>query len=87
MLGFFKYYNFFAQDLAALFQHIGVRLSFPTLYVILPVGISFYTFQSIGYVVDVYRGKAEPARNFLDYALYVAFFPQLWPGPLSVSIT
>ena len=82
LLGFFKYYGFFARECVDLFQRFGVTLSLPSLRVILPVGISFYTFQSIGYVVDVYRGVAVPARSFLDYALYVAFFPQLVAGPI-----
>ena len=82
LLGFFKYYGFFARECVDLFERFGLTLSLPTLRVILPVGISFYTFQSIGYVVDVYRGAAVPARSFLDYALYVAFFPQLVAGPI-----
>ena len=78
-LGFFKYYNFFAASLATL-------LGFPSdhffLSIILPVGISFHTFQSIAYLVDVHREEQPPIRNFIDYALFIAFFPQLVAGPI-----
>src|SRR5580692_7872390 len=79
MLGFFKYYNFFADNLAQL-------LRFPphswTFSIILPLGISFHTFQSISYVVDVYRGEQSAIRNPIDYALFISFFPQLAAGPI-----
>jgi D-alanyl-lipoteichoic acid acyltransferase DltB (MBOAT superfamily) len=77
VLAIFKYFGFFVSETAAFLEGMGFRASLPVLEVILPVGISFYTFQSIGYVVDVYRGKVRAARNLLEYGLYVAFFPQL----------
>ena len=80
LLGFFKYYNFFAFNANRLTNG---RL--PTLDVILPVGISFYIFQSIGYIVDVYRKDIKPEKNFLLYALYISFFPQLVAGPIERS--
>ena len=81
-LATFKYLGFFVTELALLLQSIGVNANVPVLEIVLPVGISFYTFQTIGYVVDVYRGKVPAVRNLLDYALYVAFFPQLVAGPI-----
>jgi len=82
ILGFFKYFNFFTENLVALVNLFGLDLSQPTLKIILPVGISFYTFQTISYTVDVYRKQCRATRDFLDYALYVAFFPQLVAGPI-----
>jgi D-alanyl-lipoteichoic acid acyltransferase DltB (MBOAT superfamily) len=81
-LATFKYLGFFVGEFAALLERLGFNASLPVLEIVLPVGISFYTFQTIGYVVDVYRGKVPACRNFLDYALYVAFFPQLVAGPI-----
>ena len=81
-LAFFKYFDFFAESAAAGLQALGLAVSAPTLGVILPVGISFYTFQTLGYTVDVYRGRQEPCSSPLDFALYVAFFPQLVAGPI-----
>ena len=81
-LGFFKYFNFFAGELASILSAIGLQANMPTLQIILPVGISFYTFQTMSYTIDVYLGKAQPARRLLDFALYVAFFPQLVAGPI-----
>lgn len=81
-LGTFKYLGFFVTELAALLERLGMNASMPVLEIVLPVGISFYTFQTIGYVVDVYRGKVPAERNLLHYALYVAFFPQLVAGPI-----
>ncbi len=78
----FKYFNFFTENVAALFEWLHVPVSMPVLNVVLPAGISFYTFQSIGYVIDVYRGDVRACRNFRDYALFVAFFPQLVAGPI-----
>ena len=79
LLGFFKYYNFLAGSLAGL-----LGLPPRTLYldIILPVGISFYTFQSMSYTIDIYRGRLEPVKGLTDFALYVAFFPQLVAGPI-----
>ena len=82
-LATFKYLGFFVTEFAALLERLGLATpACRLLEIVLPVGISFYTFQTIGYVVDVYRGKVPAARNFLDYALYVAFFPQLVAGPI-----
>ena len=78
-LGFFKYYNFMAESLGAV---IGMQPGSFTLSIILPIGISFHTFQSMSYVIDVYRREQEPVRDFIDYALYIAFFPQLVAGPI-----
>ncbi len=83
VLGFFKYFNFFVDSFADLLNTVGVQASMPTLRIILPVGVSFYTFQSMSYVIDIYRRQALPASNFRDYALYVAYFPQLVAGPIS----
>lgn len=82
LLGIFKYYNFFTQEMGELLARLGVPASFPTLKILLPVGISFYTFQTISYTVDVYRGQFKPTRNFVDYALFLSFFPHLVAGPL-----
>jgi alginate O-acetyltransferase complex protein AlgI len=78
----FKYFNFFSAAFTDLFGAIGFEVSPFTLKVLLPVGISFYTFQSASYVVDVYRGKLAARRNLIDYALFVSFFPQLVAGPI-----
>jgi alginate O-acetyltransferase complex protein AlgI len=85
MLGFFKYFNFFVHEMAELLTVLGIQAHLPTLYVVLPVGISFYTFQTMSYTIDVYRGHTKPTRNFLDLALYVSFFPQLVAGPIERS--
>jgi D-alanyl-lipoteichoic acid acyltransferase DltB (MBOAT superfamily) len=82
ILGFFKYFGFFAGELQAALARAGVAVDLPTLHVVLPVGISFYTFQSISYAVDVYRGAMRPARSLLDFATFIAFFPQLVAGPI-----
>jgi alginate O-acetyltransferase complex protein AlgI len=82
LLGVCKYYNFFVDQFVALFELFGVDLGAATLRIILPVGISFYTFQSMSYAIDVYRGEAKVARNFPDFALFVSFFPQLVAGPI-----
>lgn len=81
-LGVFKYYNFFASSLAALGADFGIHLSPFTLNVILPVGISFYTFHGLSYVIDVYKNRIEAERNFIDYSLFVSFFPLLVAGPI-----
>jgi D-alanyl-lipoteichoic acid acyltransferase DltB (MBOAT superfamily) len=82
ILGCFKYAGFFAESLRGLFAGFGVELPDFVIRVVLPVGISFYTFQTLSYTIDLYRGKLEPTRNLLDFALYVAFFPQLVAGPI-----
>lgn len=83
ILGFFKYCNFFAAGFEKLLCFFGVTAHPPILHIILPVGVSFYTFQEIGYIVDVYRGRVRPVRDLWDYALFVAFFPQLMAGPIN----
>jgi D-alanyl-lipoteichoic acid acyltransferase DltB (MBOAT superfamily) len=82
VLACFKYYNFFADSAAAGLHALGLEVSAPTLAIVLPVGISFYTFQTLGYTIDVYRRKLAPCASPLDFALYVAFFPQLVAGPI-----
>ncbi|MCA9079748.1 MAG: MBOAT family protein [Planctomycetaceae bacterium] len=82
LLAFFKYYGFFAKELAALLQSVGAPAMIPTLSIILPVGISFYTFQTMSYTIDVYRGDCKATDQLLDFAVYVAFFPQLVAGPI-----
>jgi len=82
ILGFFKYWNFFIESAATLLTSVGLEPHLPTLRVILPVGISFYTFQTLGYTIDVYRRDTPAARNLLNYALYVSYFPQLVAGPI-----
>ncbi len=82
ILGFFKYFNFFTENLRALFETFGIECLAGRLEIILPVGISFYTFQTMSYTIDIYRREIEPTRNFLDFALFVAFFPQLVAGPI-----
>jgi alginate O-acetyltransferase complex protein AlgI len=85
LLGFFKYFNFFAQELTDLLGVIGLSFMAPTLDIVLPVGISFYTFQTMSYTIDVYRGRTQPVKDPLDFALFVAFFPQLVAGPIERS--
>lgn len=85
ILFFFKYFDFFFQNINRLVSGIGVELSMPAFDVILPVGISFYTFQALGYCIDVYNGEIKAERNFLQYALFVSFFPQLVAGPIERS--
>ncbi len=82
MLGFFKYFNFFYDNVAAALGNVGLMTSPLALKIFLPVGISFYTFQTLSYTIDIYRGEMEPRRNFLDFALFVSFFPQLVAGPI-----
>jgi alginate O-acetyltransferase complex protein AlgI len=82
VLGFFKYFNFFIANLESMINSIGINPQFFHLNIILPVGISFYTFQSISYTVDVYKKKVLPAKHFFDLALYNSFFPQLVAGPI-----
>lgn len=81
-LGFFKYYNFFVDSLVESFTFFGGQLSINTLNIILPVGISFYTFQTLSYTIDVYNRKLEPTKDFLAFMAFVSFFPQLVAGPI-----
>ena len=81
LLGFFKYADFGISQFNDLFKLIGLN-EIPLLEIVLPVGISFYTFQTLGYTIDVYRGQLAPAKSFKEFALFVAFFPQLVAGPI-----
>lgn len=82
LLGVFKYFNFFADTLVALAGRFGIALGPAELQVVLPVGISFYTFQTMSYTIDAYRDRLPPTRNLLNLAAFVAFFPQLVAGPI-----
>ena len=82
MLGFFKYFDFFAGSMRHLLERFGFEGATPLLDVLLPIGISFYTFQSMAYVIDVYRREIEPTRDFLRFAVFVSFFPHLVAGPI-----
>ena len=83
VLGFFKYYNFFVDSWVELFSSVGYEIkSVWTLNIILPVGISFYTFQTMSYTIDIYRKKLEPTKDFISFASFVSFFPQLVAGPI-----
>ena len=82
ILAIFKYLGFFADSLQSLVMGFGYQLDPITLSIVLPVGISFYTFQTLGYSIDVYRRDIRPEKDFFDFALFVAFFPQLVAGPI-----
>jgi len=82
ILGFFKYFNFFAENLQALLEIFGLRAGRVTLNIILPLGISFYTFQAMSYPIDIYRRVIRPTKSLPDFALFIAFFPQLVAGPI-----
>ncbi len=81
-LGFFKYYGFFAENLGALLAASGMRVPMPLLTLVLPLGISFYTFMAIAYLVDVYRGDIAPTGSLADFALFISYFPHLIAGPI-----
>ncbi len=81
-LGFFKYYNFFLDNFVTAFRFFGNEFSLSSLNIILPVGISFYTFQTLSYTIDVYKKKLEPTKDFVAFAAFVSFFPQLVAGPI-----
>lgn len=81
-LGFFKYYNFFIESFAELLVNLGFQPHYSTLSIILPVGISFYTFHGLSYVFDVYNKRIVPTKNIVDYTLFVSFFPLLVAGPI-----
>ncbi|MCF8367428.1 MAG: MBOAT family protein [Bacteroidales bacterium] len=82
ILGFFKYYGFFIESFTPLASLFGGNLDYLHLNIILPVGISFYTFQTMSYTIDIYRRNIQPTRNFIDFAVFVSFFPQLVAGPI-----
>jgi len=82
ILGFFKYFNFFIDSFAALISSVGLQANVPSLRIILPVGISFYTFQTLSYTLDIYRGKLKPTQDPVAFFAFVSFFPQLVAGPI-----
>ncbi len=82
LLGFFKYSNFFIQEMTELLQSMGMQVNTGSLDIILPVGISFYTFQTLSYSIDIYRRKIEAEKNFVSFIAFVSFFPQLVAGPI-----
>jgi len=81
-LCFFKYYNFFVSSFADGLSLLGLKTNFWTLSVILPVGISFYTFHGLSYIIDIYKDRIKPERNVVEYSLFVSFFPLLVAGPI-----
>jgi alginate O-acetyltransferase complex protein AlgI len=81
-LAVFKYYNFFAESFVELLANTGIKINVWTIKVILPVGISFYTFHGLSYVIDIYKNRIKPVRDFVDYAVFVSFFPLLVAGPI-----
>ena len=81
-LGFFKYYNFFLENFVDAFSLFGMQINANSLNIILPVGISFYTFQTLSYTIDIYRKKLEPTKDFMAFSAFVCFFPQLVAGPI-----
>ena len=81
-LGIFKYYNFFAASFDEALSHVGLHVNLWTIKVILPVGISFYTFHGLSYVIDIYNDRIKPEKNYIDYAVFVSFFPLLVAGPI-----
>ena len=82
LLGFFKYYNFFIDNFAITFSLFGKQIHANSLDIILPVGISFYTFQTLSYSIDIYRKKLKPTKDFVVFSAFVSFFPQLVAGPI-----
>jgi alginate O-acetyltransferase complex protein AlgI len=87
VLAFFKYFDFFVGSASNFLHWLGLPTSDWTLRIFLPAGISFYTFQSMSYSIDVYRRRLEPIRSYLDLSFYIAFFPQLVAGPIVRAMT
>ena len=87
MLGYFKYCNFFIDNFNAIFSSMGMGASLQNLEIFLPVGISFYTFQTMSYTIDIYKGELKPRNNFVDYLAFISFFPQLVAGPVERAAT
>ena len=81
-LAVFKYYNFFVESFSEAISYLGLRINPSTLNVVLPVGISFYTFHGLSYVIDIYKERIKAEKNFIDYAVFVSFFPLLVAGPI-----
>ncbi|QNL20602.1 MBOAT family protein [Hyphobacterium sp. CCMP332] len=86
LLGFFKYYNFFLDNFTRAFSFFGTEINGDSLNIVLPVGISFYTFQTLSYTIDIYRNNLKPTRDFLAFAAFVSFFPQLVAGPIERAV-
>ena len=82
LLGYFKYGGFLLENFTALAYHVGIDYTPPQWNIVLPAGISFYTFQSLSYTIDIYRRKIKPSQSFLDFAVFISFFPQLVAGPI-----
>ena len=82
MLLYFKYMNFFIEQIAATLGLFGIYTNWSTFNIIVPIGISFFTFKLISYIIEVYKGNIEAERNFIDFAAYVAFFPTIMSGPI-----
>lgn len=87
VLGLYKYYDFFADNFNKVFSAAGIPLDWPMLHLILPIGISFYTFQALSYTIDVYRGKLTPTRDIISFFAFLSFFPQLVAGPIERADT
>lgn len=87
ILGFFKYFDFFITSAVDLLQLFHIQANISTLNILLPVGISFYTFQTLSYTIDIYRNQLKATKNFLDFATFVSFFPQLVAGPIERAVT
>lgn len=85
-LGFFKYYNFFLDNFITVFSFFGTEIKGNSLNIILPIGISFYTFQTLSYTIDIYKRKLEPTKDFIAFSAFVSFFPQLVAGPIERAI-
>ncbi|MDJ0510197.1 MAG: MBOAT family O-acyltransferase [Crocosphaera sp.] len=86
ILGFFKYYNFFLENINHIFYFLGQEINISSLNIVLPVGISFYTFQTLSYSIDVYQRKIKPTKDFIAFAAFVSFFPQLVAGPIERAV-
>ena len=82
LLFYFKYLNFFLDSFIKVFSHIGIHADPYTLNIILPIGISFYTFHGVSYVLDIYYGRIRAHKNIIDYSLFVSYFPLLVAGPI-----
>ncbi|MBL1488553.1 MBOAT family protein, partial [Klebsiella pneumoniae] len=81
----FKYYNFLNDSITEGLAAVGLKFAMPGLNWAVPVGISFFTFQAVGYMLDVYHGRVKAEKNLLDYVLFVSFFPQVTSGPISTA--
>jgi alginate O-acetyltransferase complex protein AlgI len=82
LLCFFKYFNFFAESFSQALSLLGIKINYGLIQVILPLGISFYTFHGLSYIIDIYKNRIEPEKNFVNYAVFVSFFPLLVAGPI-----